>query len=62
MNKKRKYYIEWWNVGDSKDNLKFGWFHHDIVQEFLMRFLETGKFNLKYLRCENTGKIIYDRK
>jgi hypothetical protein len=59
---KKKYYIEWWITGGKKENFKSGIFHHSCVEEFLMTFLETGRYNLMFLRDEDNGEILYNNR
>jgi hypothetical protein len=57
-----EYYMEWWLAGGDVNDYFSGKFKHSCVEEFLMAFLETGKYNLLFLRRESDGEVIFSKR
>ena len=57
-----KYYMEYWKVGDSADQIQNCEFHSAFIDGFLSKFSDLGKYTVLYLICISDGRIIFDRR
>jgi hypothetical protein len=55
-----KYYIEYWEVGDSADQIKNCEFHSAGIDGFIRKFSGLGKYTVLYLICISDGRILID--
>jgi hypothetical protein len=55
-----KYYIEYWEVGDSADQIKNCKFHSACIDGFIRKFSGLGKYTVLYLICISDGRILID--
>ena len=57
-----KYYMEYWTVGDSADQIQNCEFHSAFVDGFIKNFSGLGKYTVLYLICISDGRILIDRR
>ena len=57
-----KYYMEYWTVGDSADQIQICEFHSALIEGFIKRFSGLGKYTILYLICISDGRILIDRR
>ncbi len=48
---RKKYYMEYWEVGDSADKIQNCDFHSAIIDGFIRKFSGLGKYTVLYLKC-----------
>ena len=59
---KMKYYMEYWKVGDSADQIQDSEFHIVDIDGFIRKFSGLGKYTVLYLICLSAGRILIDRR
>ena len=59
---KMKYYMEYWEIGDSADQIENREFHSACIDGFIKNFSGLGKYTILYLICISDGRIIFDRR
>ncbi len=57
-----KYYMEYWEVGDSADKIQDSEFHIADIDGFIIKFSGLGKFTVLYLKCLSNGRVLIDRR
>ena len=55
-----KYYIEYWEVGNSADQIQNCEFHSACIDGFIKKFSGLGKYTILYLLCLTDGRILID--
>jgi hypothetical protein len=58
-----KYYLEFWKIGDSADQIQNCEFHSAFIDSFLSRFSgHGGKYTVIFLKCLSNGRVLIDRR
>ena len=57
-----KYYMEYWKVGHSADQIQNCEFHSAFIDGFITKFSDLGKYTVIYLICLSDGKVLFDRR
>ena len=57
-----KYYLEYWKVGDSADQIQQSEFHSAFIDVFIRKFSGLGKYTVLYLKCLSNGRVLIDRR
>jgi len=57
-----KYYMEYWKVGDSADQIQDSEFHIADIDGFIRKFSDLGKYTVIFLICLSDGRILIDRR
>jgi hypothetical protein len=57
-----KYYLEYWKIGDSADQIQNCEFHSACIDGFVRKFSGLGKYTVLYLICLSDGTILIDRR
>ena len=57
-----KYYLEYWMVGDSADQMQRSEFHSAFIDVFIRKFSDLGKYTVVYLKCLSNGRVLIDRR
>lgn len=58
----KKYYIEYWNIGDPECNVIASTFHHPCVQAFIEKFAKTNRAVVHLELIEPFRKVLYSRR
>lgn len=59
----RKYYIEYWTLGDTNRNVIAATFHHSNIKAFIRKLIAPKKFFVVHLEMvEPFRKVIYTNK
>ncbi len=57
-----KYYMEFWKVGHSADQIRNSEFHSACIDGFIKKFSGLGKYTVLYLKCLSNGRVLLDRR
>ena len=57
-----RYHLEYWNVGDSADQIQQSEFHSAFIDVFIRKFSGLGKYTVLYLKCLSNGRVLIDRR
>ena len=55
-----KYYMEYWRVSGSADQIQNCEFHIADINSFIKKFSGLGKYTVLYLICISDGRILID--
>jgi hypothetical protein len=57
-----KYHLEYWEVGDSADQIRNSEFHSAFIDGFIKKFSGLGKYTVLFLKCLSDGRVLMDRR
>jgi len=57
-----KYYMEYWKIGNSPDQIQDSEFHIADIDSFIRKFSDLGKYTVLYLKCLSDGRVLIDRR
>lgn len=62
MKTNKKFYIEYWTVGDTTKTVATSTFHHTNIKAFIKTFINTGKYVVHLEVIEPFRKVLYSTK
>ena len=63
MKAKRKFYMEWWVLGDDSKAIQARTFHSAHVEAFVQHFLDCKKYHIVHFeQLDHYRKVIFTRR
>jgi len=60
---KKKYYMEFWELGDTNRNIIAQTFHSAYIDAFIKHFIECKKYSIVHLELlEPVRKVLYSKR